>query len=855
LINLNNKIIIPFEFNDITFVEGDRFYLAKEKPKPVVVDPPGYIHEKKIKFIEIDEGYKDDPDYLYGYGDTTGFFIEPKYPHHVNFWWHGLVMINGDTTHDENYFRHKNGLITYEGKDILPPVYDDISWGNNSFWATKNGKSGLFSENGKMLLDTVYHVNNPYASEYGYPGNSSFAFDSMAVVVLKHKSGIVGPDGSFILPLQYDSLNIVSPSCVIYEKDKRFGLLGKNKKPLSRHVYSSLEPLFIGQRTEDSDVDPNLILAKLNGKYGVINLRDSIIIPFEYDDFWFTSGYQEQIRMVKKDSLFSFNLFGTIHQRNPNLDYPFHYGMAEFSDYHNYNDYGENFVTGIINKQGKIILQPFYQIIYLGPDAIMFRDSMGRTGIMSPGGQPKMITSNYHSLKYDEQKHVKVITATGKVGMINLAGDLVLDTAFYFMDGEDEYFWLKTTKGIGSDSTKSFFSGHWGFADSTGRFILKPIWNWPSYFQNSLAILNDSTGTCLVKSDGEIMIASCDTILRDVNGFFIVKKNNKYGFADRKGNNIVEPKWKEVSGFLGNAMFCYDENGKTEVVDTTGKVISGGNFSSMMDCKVQLDSLVKFYERNYPLYSHVEYPVIEMEKEIKGYDLLQGIDSVKVKTAVENFLISTAALKDTSLEQMLYENGLDYPDYFYWDGKANVDTRPNKARYSNSRICVVDANSHTFSLVEDSSVCEPSHYMSDNCDEKTIFMNYAIRGDSMFPQTLEMLFDTSKDYKKFLNAIIYQRMSAMDNPDIRCSNPETYMQQIGEHFTLSSDSIVFYMPYYEWNSDKINIENCIRIPVSYREIKDYIKLDGALGSFIYQPPQKKKWKLQSHWPFISHKMQ
>jgi antitoxin component YwqK of YwqJK toxin-antitoxin module len=856
LINLSNKIIVPFEFCEINYTGNTHFSLTKEKPKP-----PRDPKDSGVFFVRIDYELDEWDDlssfsdnYLFGYGDTTGFISEIKYGHPVYFDGSDLSVFYCDTTRGEQYKWHNKGVINYSGKVIVPPVYDEIRWIHdlsastvNAFWVTKNGKTGLIDHDGKIILDTIYRLNVITQSHYKFRSQGFFFNDSMAIVSLNGKSGIVAPDGHFILPLLYDSLNIYSSSCIIYGKNNKYGLLGQNLKPKSKKMYSSLMPIYYPDGTDqDLKIQPGLILAAQNGKFGIINAGDSIVIPFKYEHFWFErSGYHEYIYFTTRDSVFAVDLENS--SAPAKINYEFKYGVSDFTDYVRYGR-GEDklYCYGIVNEGGKIILQPEYDIICIEPDVIVFEDSTGRTGIMPQDEKPQMLPSQFQKVHYIGEGYLNITTSTGKVGLINCFGKLMVDTVFYFFcvnDPTDYAFWVKTAPGDTNDR-KDFFSGEWGYIDTNGRYILKPVWDHPVFFyHDSIGIVHDKTGYCLVRQDGKILLQpGYDHIFRDWNDFFILEKNNKYGFANKNGKVIVEPKWNKISGFQGNGMFCYDENGNVEVVDTAGKNISGGSFSDMMNCTAPLSDFIFFKERTYRTDpDFARYKSIELDEKASGYHLLDSITNEKVYRKVSNFVIALAVTNDTSLIEIEYLTSFPNAD-LYWNGKWEDTASYKRREYYKNEITIVNATAQTFSLVENSNDCQPGLYFSDNCDRKTIFMNYAISGDSVFPQTLKMLFDTTKDYKNVLNEIVYQHMSKMDDPDISCSNPQTYMDQIGEHFTLSQDSIIFYMPYNQGNFNDVDIKYCIRVPVAYSEIKNILNPNGALGNFAPKSSKKKKRK-------------
>ena len=72
------------------------------------------------------------------------------------------------------------------------------------------------------------------------------------------------------------------------------------------------------------------------------------------------------------------------------------------------------------------------------------------------------------------------------------------------------------------------------------------------------------------------------------NGFSRVKKNDKYGFIDEKGNLICEIKYEKVSSFIyGRA--AVKENGKWGVINEEGNPI----------CEIKYDLIYSFKDEGF----------------------------------------------------------------------------------------------------------------------------------------------------------------------------------------------------------------------------------------------------------------
>ncbi len=93
----------------------------------------------------------------------------------------------------------KTGLIDHESfKITIPPIYDQFRYLNGLIFAKRNDKSGIITEDGKVLCDFIYDEVYPNESDFhGYAknepriyarkGNSYFQIDAKGKVL---KSGL-----------------------------------------------------------------------------------------------------------------------------------------------------------------------------------------------------------------------------------------------------------------------------------------------------------------------------------------------------------------------------------------------------------------------------------------------------------------------------------------------------------------------------------------------------------------------------------------------------------------------------------------------------------------------------------------
>lgn len=274
----------------------------------------------------------------------------------------------------------KWGLISIDGKVVIPYIYDEIydfdykkanrmegpyidfldSDGKTAV-VKKNGKWGLVNTKGEVLADCIYedffipdvklfYENRVAAKQNGLWGFlnekgesvSSFVFvavgsahleapqfistfqGGMAVVKKDGKWGAIDSNGIEKIPFIYDYLSSFIAESAIAQKDGKWGYINKNGAEVIPLVYDEIKWFEIG-----------LCPVKKDGFWGFLNERGEVVVPTMYDDIlisdqvsvdnglWFFS--QDGYCAVKKNGK-----WGLVDNNN-NIVVNFEYDGIKFS--------------------------------------------------------------------------------------------------------------------------------------------------------------------------------------------------------------------------------------------------------------------------------------------------------------------------------------------------------------------------------------------------------------------------------------------------------------------------------------------------------------------------------------------
>lgn len=234
----------------------------------------------------------------------------------------------------------KWGLLTKDGKEILPCLYKEVTYGvDEDVWIVKRNDSiGIVDKKGSFIND----LRNNFKS-YTCIGNGLLLAVSNDVLEQK-----------FIIPIKYNgfaflghmsSVMPISDGVIIAESFGNYKLYSYDGDSLK--AITDDYQHFTGEIGEGMCCVTN----GWNGKYGFINSKGEIAVPFEFDK---PCGPYSDGMATYRDST---EQYGYI-DRSGNVVIPAQYQWAtNFSDGLAYVSNGD--MAGVIDKTGKLIINTF----------------------------------------------------------------------------------------------------------------------------------------------------------------------------------------------------------------------------------------------------------------------------------------------------------------------------------------------------------------------------------------------------------------------------------------------------------------------------------------------------------------
>jgi hypothetical protein len=263
IIDTLNNILVPFEYD----------YMFKVTDDPTKLE--NGIQVDKNKYFVIQKVIQNNK--LYGIIDNKGKIIIPIEYHEIY-----TILFN------DKFFvcRKLNnyGLINVENKQILPFEYE-------AFYTIKDNYAVVRKSNKFQLvyIPTKAHTvfENMTLPEF---------FNGKTLVTInnaKNKLGFMDITGKVIVENKYDDIRERNDGSYIVYVNNRAGIVNQQGVEVIAPEYDLLDKRFF--------LSNDLLCARKNKKWGIINYNQNIIIPFDYDSIEPT----KYVFIVKKDNLYA----------------------------------------------------------------------------------------------------------------------------------------------------------------------------------------------------------------------------------------------------------------------------------------------------------------------------------------------------------------------------------------------------------------------------------------------------------------------------------------------------------------------------------------------------------------------
>lgn len=407
---------------------------------------------------------------------------------------------------------------------VLGSLMNTICTAQNSFIPFRYGDHWGYSYLDSLRIPCMYE-------DVSYSGDLQMRQDSLFVVKLNGKFGVINSTNETILPFQYDEVEVINKNLFVVQN-------GKN--------------------------------------HGVIDQKLNTIIPFNYDEIY--AKYEVLIcKKEGKSCLFDFKGHPIIpckrirfEVRTCNYIIFYEYKKVLFSK-------KQKLFTGAMNHEGKIIIPKKYSFIGVFENGAYIETKKG-AWLIDLKHKTNKISKRYDEIGEIRYKNDFTWVREGDIyGFINTSGAEIIP--------------LKYEKAYTLDDDNGMFAklnGKWGCINRNNTVIIDFKYDWLYRFENGFGFeLGNKAG--LLDSIGNLKIEienNYDDLSWVNDSLLIVKENDLYGLYHTGKGWLLQPEYENLIRFkytdkLEKIYFETEHNGFFGVVDMSGKVIIESKYKSM----------------------------------------------------------------------------------------------------------------------------------------------------------------------------------------------------------------------------------------------------------------------------------
>ena len=303
-------------------------------------------------------------------------------------------------------------------------------------------------------------------------------------------------------------------------------------------------------------------------------------------------------------------------------------------DPYEYFTLGSGDKIGVVNREGKIIIEPKYMSVYIpnhskdvfvcftddstyevldksGKDIFTSFESVypiiisdttlemekqvlsyeenGKFGLIDFEGK-KLTGAIYESVASLKNKPGCIqVKKDGLYGVVDSKGKTIIEPKYNSVRGDEfsteKEGYLKTGYIISEKTNTGII---YGYIDYEGKMLIEPEYESISrcleYEDEEVYLVFMQNGKKGVIKDSKVIIKPRyqSVVYYDVSNIFIVNKNKKYGFYNNEGDEILKPSYSEYS-VAGNYISVKDEKGNMMLYDIHGNVVNTNTYKSIIE--------------------------------------------------------------------------------------------------------------------------------------------------------------------------------------------------------------------------------------------------------------------------------
>jgi hypothetical protein len=192
----------------------------------------------------------------------------------------------------------KFGLMDTKGNWVVPMSYDNVEMCSKDIIVTKDGMIGIYSREGKKILDPEYLAAGYYGGGY----TDCYSLDSymqygLRILLKGDKVGALNDEYQTVIPFEYTSLTPLGEDKIIaINADNRSGMINMAGEVLVPFDYEMIYAV-------DYVVDRYVVTK--DGKQGIIDGDGNVLIPIQYQSIQSTADWVNNFLLVYDENYYT----------------------------------------------------------------------------------------------------------------------------------------------------------------------------------------------------------------------------------------------------------------------------------------------------------------------------------------------------------------------------------------------------------------------------------------------------------------------------------------------------------------------------------------------------------------------
>lgn len=466
---------------------------------------------------------------------------------------------NDGTVYDSSVFMKDNriraykggkyGFLDSEGNWVIPPKYikafdfeEERTFGRQT--TEQNENYELIDLNGNTIMKSVGLRSFNIGFKYGV-AVVSVNDDLGKSTYVRKKYGVIDREGNWVVSPIFGDIDNFKEGFAITTKGGKKGVIDSKGNVIIDNIYDGIK------------FDDDYFIVEINKKVGCADKRGKIILAPKYN---FCSVRKEGFLTEKNKKGYGFADLKGKEIIKPSLD-----KAPEFKDdgYAMVESQGEH---GWIDRKGTLLGGRFFD------DCRDFSDGMapvkvdGLWGFIDEKGNPAV------EPQFDDVRNFKngvcAVGISGHWGLISKSGEWFVEPKF------DEIKEFESGLAAAKIFSPKNRASKWGFIDEKAQYVIQPEFDDLKNFKGAYAKAQSNGKWGLVGRDGKWVVSpEFDAIADFSDGVAVVKGNGLKGLINEKGNILVEPKYDDIYKFSDAGVAEVKLNNKYGFINREGEEI------------------------------------------------------------------------------------------------------------------------------------------------------------------------------------------------------------------------------------------------------------------------------------------